>query len=315
MYSMLQDPLPATRAARTGKMRSWASSTRQSALATDELAAIRSAGFLMVGRVTGAAGYARPITKDRCPGTWSGYAVNARGYDTAPTDVSSVGGSPDGTLAAVVRAMDQVRREAVDRMAAEARALSGHGVVGVRLTSSVTSSYTSEYLECTAIGTAVRAPGAPSLDHPFTADLRGQDFARLIMKGWVPVGLVLGLAIGVRHDDVTTSQYAPTTEIGGITLLISATRHDARRKLSQEVRRVGGEGVAVTSVDLAVRERECPKSGGHDRIAQATVAGTAITRFALPAQPTGLSALTIMPLGDRRPGAPSGSSGDVSHRL
>ena len=91
-------------------------------------------------------------------------------------------------------------------------------------------------------------------------------------------------------------------------------RHDARRKLSQEVRRAGG-GVAVTSVDLAIRERECPKSRGRDRIAQATVAGTAITRFALPAQPTGLSALTIMPLGDRRPGAPGGSSGDVSHRL
>src|SRR3984885_11331094 len=311
---MLQDPLTATRAARTGKMRSWGSSTRQSALATDELAAIRSAGFLMVGRVTGAVGYARPITEDRCPGTWSGYAVNAQGYDTAPTDVSSVGGSPDGTLAAVVRAMDQVRREAVDRMAAECAALSGHGVVGVRLTSSVTSSDTSEYLECTAIGTAVRAAGAPLLDHPFTADLSGQDFARLIMSGWVPVGLVLGLAIGVRHDDVTV-QYAPNIEIGGISLLISATRHDARRKLSQEVRRVGGEGVAVTSVDLAVRERECPKSGGHDRIAQATVAGTAITRFALRAQPTGLSALTIMPLGDRRPGTPSGSSGDVSHRL
>jgi uncharacterized protein YbjQ (UPF0145 family) len=299
-------------------MRSWGSGTRESALATGELAAIRSAGFLTVGRVTGAAGYAHPITKDRCPGTWSGHGVSARGYDTAQTDVSNVGGSPDGTLAAVVRAMDQVRREAIDRMAAECAALSGHGVVGVRLTSSVSSSYTSEYLECTAIGTAVRAPGAPSLDHPFTADLSGQDFARLIMKGWVPVGLVLGLAIGVRHDDMTTSQqtqrYAPNAEIGGITHLISATRHDARRKLSQEVRRAGGGGVAVTSVDLAIRERECPKSRGHDRIAQATVAGTAITRFALPAQPTGLSALTIMPLGDRRPGAPGGSSGDVSHK-
>ena len=309
---MLQDPPPAARAARAGKTRSWGSSARQSALAADELAAIGAAGFLAVGRVTGAAGYARAITEDRCPGTWSGHEINARGYDAAHTDVSNVGGSPDGTLATVVREMDQVRREAIDRMAAECAARSGHGVVGVRLTSSVTSSDTSEYLECTAIGTAVRAPGAPSLDRPFTADLSGQDFARLIMHGWVPVGLVLGLAIGVRHDDMTTLQYAPSIEIGGISLLISATRHDARRKLSQEVRRVGGEGVAVTSVDLTIRERECPASRGHDRVAQATVAGTAITRFALPEQPAGLSALKIMPLGDRRPGAPSG---DVSHRL
>lgn len=313
MEFVLRDPPPATRAARTGLMRSWGSSTWQSALAAGELAAIRAAGFLTVGRVTGAAGYALPITEDRCPGTWSSHGVNARGHDTAQTDVSSVGGSPDGTLATVVRVMDQARREAIDRMAAECAALSGHGVVGVQLTSSVTSSYTSEYLECTAIGTAVRAPGAPSLDHPFTADLSGQDFARLVMRGWVPVGLVLGLAIGVRHDDVTTSQetwrYAPNTEIGGITHLISATRHDARRKLNQEVRRVGGDGVVVTSVDLAIRKRECPKSRGHDRVAQATVAGTAITRFPLHAQPTGLSALTIMPLGEHRP---SGPSGDVT---
>jgi uncharacterized protein YbjQ (UPF0145 family) len=281
-------------------MRSWGSSTRQSALATGELAAIRATGFLTVGRVTGAAGYAFPITEDRCPGTWSSLGVNAQAYSTAQTDLSSVSGSPDGTLATMVRAMDAARREAIDRMAAECAALGGHGVVGVRLTSSLSSSYTSEYLECTAIGTAVRAPGVPPLDHPFTADLSGQDFAQLLMKGWTPVGLVLGLAIGVRHENVTPSQYARNTEIGGITHLISVTRHDARRKLSQEVRRVSGDGVVVRSVDLTIRERECPKSSGHDLIAEATVAGTAITRFALPAQPTGRSALTIMPLGDRR---------------
>ena len=162
---MLQDPSPATRAARTGNTRSWGSSTRRSALATDELAAIRSAGFLTVGRVTGAAGYARPITKDRCPGTWSSPPVSARDYRTAQTDISSVGGSPDRTLATVVSAMDQVRREAIDRMAAECAALSGHGVVGVRLTSSVTSSYTSEYLECTAIGARAADRPAGADDH------------------------------------------------------------------------------------------------------------------------------------------------------
>jgi len=99
--------------------------------------------------------------------------------------------------------MDQSRRAAIDRMAAECAALSRHVVVAVRLTSIVTSTYATEYLQCTAIGAAVRAPGAPALDHSFTADPSGQDFARL--GGWVPVGLVLGLAIGVRarrRDDL-----------------------------------------------------------------------------------------------------------------
>jgi uncharacterized protein YbjQ (UPF0145 family) len=309
-----QDPPSAARAARTGLTRSWGSGTWESALAAGELTAIRSAGFLAVGRVTGAAIYALPSTaEDRCPGTWSSHGLNARGYGSAQTDISNVGGSPDGTLAPVVRAMDAARRAAVDRMAAECAALHGHGVIGVRLTRSVTSTYTTEYLQYTAIGTAVRAPGTPPLDHPFTADLGGQDFAKLVTKGWVPVGLVLGLAIGVRHDDLTTAQetwrYAPNTEVGGLTHLISATRHDARRKLGQEVRRLGAGGVVVTSVDLAIRERECPKSRGHDRVAEATVGGTAIIGFLPPAQATGPSALTIMRLGDRRPGS---SSGDVT---
>jgi uncharacterized protein YbjQ (UPF0145 family) len=308
-----QDLPPAARAARAGLRRSWGSGTREPALAAGELTAIRSAGFLAIGRVTGGAIFALPTTEDRCPGTWSGHGLNARGYGAAQTDISTIGGSPDGTLAAVVRAMDQARRAAIGRMAAECAALSGHGVIGARLTRSLTSTYTTEYLEYTAIGTAVRAPGTPRLEHPFTADLSGQDFAKLITKGWVPVGLVLGLAIGVRHDDLRTAQetwrYAPNTEIGGLTHLISATRHDARRKLGQEVRGLGAAGVVVTSVDLAIRERECPKSYGHDRVAEATVAGTAIAGFSPPAQATGLAALTIMRLGDRRPG---GSSGDVT---
>ena len=99
MWLVIQDPPPTARAARTGMMRSWGSSTRQPALATGELAAIRSTGFLTVGRVSGAAGYALPITEDRCPGTWTGHGVSARANSTAPTDVSNVGGNPDGTLA------------------------------------------------------------------------------------------------------------------------------------------------------------------------------------------------------------------------
>jgi hypothetical protein len=36
----------------------------------------------------------------------------------------------------------------------------------------------------------------------------GQDFAKLMMTGWVPVGLVLGISIGSRHDDRTTTRQA-----------------------------------------------------------------------------------------------------------
>ena len=86
-------------------------------------------------------------------------------------------------------------------MVEECTALGGHGVVGVRLT---IGGFPSGGLEFKAIGTAVHAPGAPPLRHPFTSDLTGQDFAKLIMKGWMPAGLVLGISIAARHDDWQT---------------------------------------------------------------------------------------------------------------
>src|SRR5260370_28900709 len=104
----------------------------------------------------------------------------------------------------MVRHMYESRRMAISRMTAECEALGGHGVVGVRLT---IGAFPAGGLEFKAIGTAIRAPGVPPLSkgrghkEPFTSDLSGQDFGKLIMKGWVPAGLVLGISIGSPHRD------------------------------------------------------------------------------------------------------------------
>src|SRR5271166_4507992 len=89
-------------------------------------------------------------------------------------------------------------------------------------------------LEFKAIGTAIRAPGVPPVSawpsrggrpkRPFTSDLSGQDFTKLIMKGWVPAGLALGISIGSRHDDwLTVGQTrwgAGNAEVVGYTELV-----------------------------------------------------------------------------------------------
>jgi hypothetical protein len=80
--------------------------------------------------------------------------------------------------------------------------LGGHGVVGMRLSQGL---FSFGGLEFTAIGTAVRAPGAAYAQEPFTCDLSGQDFAKLIMAGWAPAGPALGISIGSRHDDRATA--------------------------------------------------------------------------------------------------------------
>ena len=282
------------------------SGTWGSALTTDEFAAIRSAGFEPVGQVLGAAVYAAAAASgSSCPGTRG--SPGSRGSpgdgvsDRLATQVSGRGGS--GSFGPLVQAMYQARDTAIGRMTAECAALGGHGVVGVRLSR---GSFPLGGLEFTAIGTAIRAPGAaygPPV--PFTSDLSGQDFAKLIMTGWVPAGLVLGISIGARHDDRTTARQARwgsgNAEVAGWTELVGQSRHDARDQLDSEVRRLGGEGVVIAAMQMGVRQRDCPvQLGRRDHIVEATLIGTAIARFSRTGGHHAGPALAVMSLDPQR---------------
>jgi uncharacterized protein YbjQ (UPF0145 family) len=264
------------------------SGTWGSALTTGEFAAIRSVGFEPVGQVYGAAVYAaRSASWYSCPGI--------------QTQVSGRSGS--GSYGRLVQAMYQARHAAIDRMVAECAQLGGHGVVGVRLSR---GSFRLGGVEFTAIGTAVRAPGAArGQQPPFTSDVSGQDFAKLITNGWVPAGLALGISIGSRHDDWTTTRQtrwrSGNVEVAGWTELVNESRHDARRQLESDVHLLGAEGVVIAAMLMQVRERDCPGTvGRRDHIVEATLIGTAITRFdrAVP-RPAG-PALAVMSLDSRR---------------
>jgi uncharacterized protein YbjQ (UPF0145 family) len=295
----VSDNLPPVAEARMAEIRG--SGTWGSALTSDEFAAIRSAGFEAVGQVLGAAVYNIGYTGGYgCPGAWGsygyGWGMPARGV----TQVSSRGGY--GSFGPLVQTMYEARRAAIGRMVAECAELGGHGVVGVRLS---IGGFPAGGLEFKAIGTAVRAPGAPPLRHPFTSDLSGQDFAKLVTKGWMPAGLVLGISIAARHDDwLTRGQTrwgAGNAEVTAYTELVNDARHDARTQLTADVKRLGGQGVVVAGMDLRVRERECPaQEGGRDHVIEATNIGTAIVRFSDHSERTGPAPLAIMSLDPQR---------------
>jgi uncharacterized protein YbjQ (UPF0145 family) len=280
-----------------------ASGTWGSALTSEEFAAIRSVGFEAAGQVLGAAVYNLGFTGGySCPGAWGSYGYSYGGSGGASRTQVSSRGTSYGSFAPLVKTMYEARRTAIGRMVEECTAIGGHGVVGVQLT---IGSFPAGGLEFKAIGTAVRAPGARPLRHPFTSDLTGQDFAKLILKGWVPAGLVLGISIGARHDDwqtrVQTSWSAGNNEVGGYTQLVNETRHDARQELAKDVKRLGAEGVVIAAMDMRVSERECPVAeGARDHIVEATTIGTAITRFSRPVESTGRPALAIMSLDPQR---------------
>jgi uncharacterized protein YbjQ (UPF0145 family) len=295
--------LPPAAAARMAEIR--ASGTWGSALSTDEFTAIRSTGFEPAGQVLGAAVYNVGYTGGYgCP-SYSNFGSFSRfqpmmqvGY--GQTAVSSSGGN--AIYGPLVQTMYAARRRAIDRMVAECAALGGHGVVGVSLT---IGQFPAGGLEFKAIGTAVRAPGAPPLRQPFTSDLSGQDFAKLIADGVVPVGLVLGISIGARHDDWLTrgqSRWgAGNAEVTGYTELVTRTRHDARDELRRDVASHGAEGVVIQRMDLRIGERECPaQEGARDHTAEVTIIGTAITHFRRSERATEQPSLAILSLDPQR---------------
>jgi uncharacterized protein YbjQ (UPF0145 family) len=283
------------------RMRS--SGTWGSAFTSGEFAAIRSAGFEPVGQVFGAAVFgAGSASGYGCPGVSGppGSGTPAR----AVTEVSGLGESGlGGSCGPLVQAMYQARDAAIGRMSAECAELGGHGVVGVRVSR---GSFLLGGVEFTAIGTAVRAPGATlGRRVPFTSDVSGQDFAKLVMAGWVPTGLALGVSIGLRHDDRTTARQARwssgNAEVAGWTELVSESRQDARRLLESDVRRLGGEGVVVAAMQLRVSERDCPvQVGRHDHVVEATFVGTAIVRFSRAGRRPAGPALAVMSLDPQR---------------
>ena len=275
-----QSGLPPAAAARMEEIRR--SGTWGSALSADEFTAIRSVGFEPTGQVLGAAVYNLGYTGGYgCAGAWTGYYNSPMTFGPLQTvtQTSSQGGMT--SFAPMVRALYDARHAAINRMTTECSALGGHGIVGVKLT---IGRFPAGGLEFKAIGTAVRAPLAPPLRRPFTSDLSGQEFAKLVRSGWMPAGLVLGITIAARHDDWRTVGQtrwsAGNAEVTGWTDLVNDARHDARRELDADVKRMGAEGVVIADMSMRVRERECPaQEGSRDHIVEAVNIGTAIVRF------------------------------------
>ena len=195
----------------------------------------QSVGFEPVGQVLGAAVYNIGYPGGyNCPGAWSGYGWYAQAVPQRDPGVRA------GRLRLVrTNGPGHVRGAAPGHQpdVTECAELGGHGIVGVSLTIGVVPG---------------GRPGVQGHRHrgprtgrhrrsarPFSSDLSGQDFAKLISAGWVPAGLALGISVGARHDDwLTVGQTrwgAGNAEVVGYTELVNDTRHDARQQLEKDV--------------------------------------------------------------------------------
>ncbi|OLE26216.1 MAG: hypothetical protein AUG44_13670 [Actinobacteria bacterium 13_1_20CM_3_71_11] len=249
-------------------------------LTVEEFAAIRSVGFAPVGQVLGTAVYQFAAVYQGC------------GFIGA-----SPAGAPVVGLQLAQASLDEARHLAVRRMRFECDALGGDGVVGVRLG---VLPFHDIGLEFLAIGTAVRAAGAVRPLRPFTCDLSGQDFAKLIRAGWVPVALLQGVGVTVRHNDwsqrIQSLSWA-NQELVGATALVRGARSVARTGLAQDAARVGAHTVVLRDLMSRMYERKC-LSGyeAHDRIAEVVLWGTGIVPFGRKHRPHGAATEPPLPM-------------------
>jgi uncharacterized protein YbjQ (UPF0145 family) len=283
-----------------GSGRTW-----DSGLSADGLAAIRSVGFEPAGQVFGAAVYNLSSTAGvSCPGT-GGKLLRDASPNASGRRLTTVSGQLlPGPAARIAQALYDGRRTAIDRMASECADLGGHGIVdaALQVREIPADSFTAGAVEFTVIGMAVRASGCAPLARSFATDLSGPDFAKLIMAGWVPAGIALGISVGALHDDLLTTSSGPwgrgNAEVPAYTDLMLRVRQDARGQLEQALGGLGADGVVVSTMAVRVRSDACQAhAGGTDHFAEAVTTGTAVTRFAGRRQSTHPGSLAVLPLG------------------
>lgn len=179
---------------------------------------------------------------------------------------------------------------AVARLRAEAVALGADGVVGVQ----ITVDKVGLARQFSAVGTAVRAAGPVRPPSPFLTDLDAGQLTALLLGGWVPVSLAIGLSVSVRHEDGATARQRRRTnrvngEIDAASDLVHRTRADARQRFTQRIRDTGATHGIVSSMSLDVRD---VGSGHRDMVAECRVFGSSAARFG-PGSPPSLPVLPV----------------------
>ena len=247
---------------------------RTSLLSANGAAGVEASGFEVVGEVLGT--IVMQISWAGFGGC--GYVPGWTGFG-AGTITSGGPGARWAGYAPYANALRAGRRTALDRMVAEAAGLGADGVVGVRVTDVRMDATKREFV---ALGTAVRSRGRQRPARPFTTDLGGQDVAKLLAAGWVPVGIAYGISVAVRHDDWRTqSQIAPfsgNVEVTGYTELMTHVSADARHDFTRHAAGMGGDAALMSGMWRHVSAMEVGENH-RDHVAECVLTGSSIARF------------------------------------
>jgi uncharacterized protein YbjQ (UPF0145 family) len=192
-------------------------------LSVDEFLLVKQAGFEPIGLVLGS-------------------SIYHIGFQQAMWNQSQ-------EMTVLTQAMYHARDLAMTRMEEEADQLGADGIVGVRLDIG-RYEWGADLAEFIAVGTAVRHKAgelhrAPN-GRPFTSDLSGQDFAKLLRAGYRPAGLVMGNCVyHVARQGMLASlkQIGRNTEMPNFTQALYEARELAMERMQSEADEIQAGGI------------------------------------------------------------------------
>ncbi len=165
----------------------------------------------------------------------------------------------------LVHAYYRAKSDAIDRMLQEASLAEAHAVVDAVFHFSREDSV----VECSVIGTAVRFEGIRPPKTALVSPLSGEEFYKLLMKGWIPVNYCLGyhwhcMPVGYRTRSIGSAWNFQNQELTSVTERFSQTRHYAIQQMVSDAR--GGprvDGFVGVSVRTEIEETELRIYAGY----------------------------------------------------
>ena len=180
-------------------------------------------------------------------------------------------------------------QETIARLEREAAKSGAHGVVGVSVNANDSAGLAAStgVREFRLVGTCVVVPGAPSLERPFVSMLSMDDTLKLLLRGWVPTGIVVGISAvhvhGWAASPIRQGKMFANAELeaptAGMALARARAEHEARRSLVA----VRAEG--LVAAQLTVTRSTQPCGGGQGMLIEGRLTGTGVAHYRDPVVP------------------------------
>jgi len=176
---------------------------------------------------------------------------------------------------------------AIDRLEADAVRLGAHGVVGVAFTEELVGADFS--LKLQLAGTAVRVAGAAPLRRPFLSMLTMDETLKLVVRGWVPSGIAVGVSAVHVHawsaSPFMQGSAFSNVEMAAPTAGLQLARARAEGEVRNALRASRAEGLVAAQMELMRTGSACTGGGGGGILIEGRMLGTGVVRYRGPVAP------------------------------